>query len=219
MKVIGAGFGRTGTLSMKTALERLGFGPCFHMSEVFTHPERISRIRAAAAGEPVDLDEVFAGYSSTVDWPGCWFWRELADRYPDAKVLLSVRDPQRWYASVRDTIYQSSAMARELPDEEVLPAVAEGRALVADIVWQRQFGGRGGDPEHAIRTFTDHNEAVIDEVPAERLLVHRSADGWPPLCEFLGVPVPDEPFPHLNDGDHFRQRMADRLAGGAPRIG
>jgi sulfotransferase family protein len=213
MKLIGAGFGRTGTLSMKVALEQLGYGPCYHMTEVFEHPDRIALFRAAAAGEPVDWDAVFAGYESTVDWPGVSFWRELVARYPDAKVLLTVRDPERWYASVRSTIHP--AAHPDSPELRALaaamPGIAEGRELTDLLIWEREFSGRGDDPEYVKRVFTEHNAAVRREVPADRLLVYRVGDGWEPLCAFLGVPVPDEPFPHLNDGDSFRRRIAGRV--------
>lgn len=214
MKIIGAGFGRTGTLSMKAALDRLGFGPCYHMTEVFENPDRIPLFRAAAAGEPVDWDEVFAGYESTVDWPGASFWRQLAARYPEAKVLLTVRDPDRWYESVRTTIGPAARRGRDdIADfATMMPEIAAGRGLVEELVWRGEFGGRGDDREYAIRVFTEHNAAVQREVAADRLLVYQVGDGWRPLCEFLGVPVPDEPFPHLNDGEAFRRRIADRIA-------
>ena len=108
LEVIGAGFGRTGTMSLKVALEELGFGPCYHMREVFEHPEHIELWRAAMRGDPVDWERVLGDYRATVDWPGCTFYGELLERNPDAKVILTVRDPQRWYESVRDTIYRTS---------------------------------------------------------------------------------------------------------------
>lgn len=212
MKIIGAGLGRTGTLSLKAALERLGFGPCFHMSEMFGHQERMHHFLAAARGEPVDWEAAFAGFESTVDWPGCAFWRPLAARYPDAKVLLSVRDPQRWYTSVRNTIHRAST-ASPPPEAGELPAeLVRHRAFVDEIVWQGHFAGRATDEEFAVRTFIEHNEAVQREIPADRLLVHRVSDGWAPLCDFLGVAVPDEPFPHLNDEESFHRTIAERIA-------
>jgi sulfotransferase family protein len=212
MRLIGAGFGRTGTLSMKAALEMLGYGPCCHMTEIYQHPDRVPLFRAAAAGEPVDWDAVFAGYESTVDWPGVSFWRELVARYPDAKVLLTVRDPERWYASVRDSLLPTVQDAEIAAMIETIPGVAEGRRLALDLIYEREFGGRVEDPEHAMRVYAEHNAAVRREVPADRLLVYRVGDGWEPLCAFLGVPVPEVPFPHLNDGASFRARIDEQLA-------
>ncbi len=215
MEIIGVGFGRTGTLSVKAAVDRLGFGPCFHMDEVFNHPDRIAHFRAAGRGERVDWDEVFAGFRSTVDWPGAAFWRDLVARYPAAKVLLTVRDPRRWYASVRDTILPGTTdPAAEAAFAGMPTHYAEARAMISELLWQGEFGGRAADEEHAIRVFTEHNAAVQREVPADRLLVYQVSDGWQPLCRFLGVTPPDEPFPHLNDGATFRRRIAERMAGG-----
>ncbi|MGA8112575.1 MAG: sulfotransferase family protein [Actinocatenispora sp.] len=212
MKIIGAGFGRTGTLSLKAALERLGFGPCFHMSEVFEHQDRIPLFLEAGRGGTVDWDEVFAGYESTVDWPGCSFWRELVERYPDAKVLLSVRDPKRWYMSVRNTIYQASHGGPPPGVTEMPPEIQRHRAFVNELIWQGEFEGRADDEEFAISRFVEHNEAVRREVPADRLLEFETAAGWDPLCRFLGVEAPDEPFPHLNDSQTFGQRVAEKMA-------
>lgn len=200
---------------MKAALERLGWGPCFHMRDVFDNPDRAPYFRAAARGEDVDWDAAFAGYRTTVDWPGAAFWRQLIARYPDAKVLLTVRDPQRWYASVRDTILRPTATGEGEPAPAgEPPAVTIGREMVNEVVWQHQFGGRGRDEEYAISVFNEHNAAVRREVPADRLLVFEAAEGWEPLCAFLGAELPDEPFPHLNDGAAWRQRRAERLANG-----
>jgi sulfotransferase family protein len=213
MNLIGVGFGRTGTLSLKAALERIGWGPCFHMDEVFKNPDRVPYFRRAARGEQVDWDAAFDGFRSTVDWPAAAFWRSLVARYPAAKVLLTVRDPARWYASVRDTILPASRdSATAAAFANLPPEISLGRDMVDEVIWQGEFGGRGADEEYAIRVFTEHNAAVRREVPADRLLVYQVSEGWEPLCRFLGADVPDEPFPHLNDGATFRQRIADRLA-------
>lgn len=125
LEVIGAGFGRTGTMSLKVALEELGFEPCYHMSEVFTHPEHVELWRAAAQGEPVEWEQIFGGYRATVDWPACTFYGELMENYPDAKVILTVRDPQRWYESAYNTIY---TIDRRVGDERpvILGRLANG---------------------------------------------------------------------------------------------
>ena len=186
MKLIGAGFGRTGTTSLKAALEKLGFDPCYHMTEVFAHPDHADFWVAAWHGEPVDWDGVLGDYEATVDWPACTFYKELMRRNPEAKVLLSVRDPERWYESTRSTIYELTFTGRR-------------SSLAKDIIWQGTFDGRFEDKSYAIEVFERHNEEVKRHVPRENLLVYEVKEGWGPLCEFLDVPVPDEPFPYLND--------------------
>jgi hypothetical protein len=213
LEVIGAGFGRTGTMSLKVALEELGFGPCYHMREVFEHPEHIELWRAAAQGKPVDWEQIFGGYRATVDWPGCSFYNELMERNPDAKVILTVRDPQRWYESAYNTIYRITGAASSpvfYLASLVMPRakrMKRARRMIVELVWERDFDGRFEDREHAIETFERHNEEVEQRVPAEKLLVYEVKEGWAPLCEFLGVEVPDKPFPHLNEGAVFRDRI------------
>ncbi|HEY7483098.1 MAG TPA: sulfotransferase [Streptosporangiaceae bacterium] len=222
MKVIGAGIGRTGTLSLKAALERLGFGPCFHGRHVLDHRERLPMWLAAAHGKPVDWTQLFAGYQSTMDWPGASFWRELAATFPDAKVILTVRDPDSWYESVARTIYPmfgSRSDPRAERARAVVPGLDTMTAFTRQLIWDGPFfGGRFEDRDHAIAVFEEHNAAVQREVPAERLLVCEADVGWRPLCEFLGVAPPDEPYPHLNDPDGFWGRVAARMAesGAAP---
>jgi hypothetical protein len=201
VKVIGAGFGRTGTLSMKAALERLGYGPCYHMVELLHHPEHGQRWTAALRGEAIDWEELFGSYESATDWPACTFWRELADRYPEAKVVLTVRDPERWWNSIDSTLFAMSR-AGQLPARH---AVGE----VGQLVMSATFEGRTTEKEHVIRRFEEHNERVRQGVPAERLLVFQVSEGWGPLCEFLGAEVPDEPFPHLNEGNQFRAMIQE----------
>lgn len=198
MKVIGAGFGRTGTMSLKVALKELGFGPCYHMSEVFEHPEHVPLWEAAARGEPVDWEELLAGYQSTADWPGCTFYKELMKVYPEAKVLLTVRDPDKWYESARNTIYATG----NIPDPP------PGKRIVDKLVWEQTFDGNFEERQYAIEVFSKHNEGVKKHVPPERLLVYEVKVGWEPLCEFLGAVVPrDQPFPRLNDTEAFKQMV------------
>ena len=204
MKVIGAGFGRTGTLSLKAALERLGVGRCHHMSELFANPEQPEMWRQVVEGERSDWDTIFAGYGATVDWPGCAFWRELMDHFPEATVLLSVRDPGRWHESVMSTIYNS--LTRDVPAD--VPAFVHAHvALARTLVLERTFDGRLHDRDHAIAVFERHNEEVKRSVPAERLLVYEASEGWGPLARLLDVPAPDEPFPRVNTTEEFRDRM------------
>jgi hypothetical protein len=211
IKVIGAGFGRTGTSSLKDALEALGFDKCYHMREVIAQPQHAKIWRAAAAGKPVDWDALLQGYQATVDWPGCTFYRELMQRYPDAKVLLSIRDPERWYASAMNTIYR----IRQTPllnwMRYFIPRIRRFIAMLDAIVWEGTFHGRFADKQYAIAVFDQHIAEVKRVVPPERLLVYDVKEGWEPLCRFLDVPVPaDRPFPHTNDTAGFQQMIQQR---------
>jgi Sulfotransferase domain len=200
LRVIGAGFGRTGTLSLKAALERLGFGPCYHMVEFLKHPEHGPLWVAALRGQTIEWEDVFAGYESTTDWPACNFWHELADRYPDAKVVLTVRDPERWWNSIDSTLFAASRAGD-------LPATHAHVAEMGQLVMDAAFDGRTTDREHVLRRFEEHNEQVRQGVAPDRLLVFQVSEGWGPLCDFLGVEAPDEPFPHLNEGANFQQMI------------
>ncbi|MDY6827826.1 MAG: sulfotransferase [Pseudomonadota bacterium] len=199
LQVIGAGFGRTGTLSLKMALETLGFGPCYHMVEVIQHPEHAPVWQQATRGNPVDWDALLDGYRSGVDWPLCAFWSPLAERYADAKVILSERDPKTWFKSASETIFQLLDTA---PDGNS----AQG-SMARELILERTFDGRHLDEAHAIAVYKAHRQAVIEGLPADRLLRFRAADGWAPLCNFLGVPVPDSPYPRVNSTDEFTRTI------------
>lgn len=227
LKIIGAGFGRTGTLSLKVALEELGFGPCYHMTEVFRHPQHVAQWLAAANGEPIEWHNLFEEFQATVDWPGCTFYEELMQAFPDARVLLTVRDPQSWYESARSTIYRPHSQADRwlsvwLRRLILKPFTPFGRVLpvIDTIVWQNTFNNRFEDRQYAVTVFEQHIEEVRRKVPPEKLLVYNVKEGWEPLCAFLGVPVPDKLFPRLNDrasfpGTRNMRRLQLRLAVGA----
>lgn len=197
MRVIGSGFGRTGTLSTKRALERLGFGPCHHMEEVVRHLSQGRAWVEIARGATPDWRAVFADYGSCVDFPASVVWKELLEEFPDAKVLHTVRDPDRWYDSTAETIFRSpefiAGWLRRFTPAGYPVEVA------TTMVWEGIFDGRFADRDHAIAVYEAWTQDVIDTVPADRLLVFDVADGWEPLCSFLGVDVPDEPFPRVND--------------------
>jgi len=197
LELIGAGLGRTGTMSLKFALEQLGFGPCHHMIELIQHPETASLWERAAAGEAVDWEEVLAGYRAAVDWPACHFYRELAARYPAAKIILTVREPQSWYESTQATIFHPQFL-RET-EQRASNGIVQQAILPA-------FEHRMHDRDHMIAVYERHNAEVRRRFPPERLLVFDVCDGWGPICRFLGVPVPAQPFPRANTTDAFIKR-------------
>lgn len=204
LKLIGAGFGRTGTSSLKAALDMIGFGPCYHMMEVFQHPDHIPLWQSVVDGNLADLNPILVGYNSTCDWPTCSFYEEQMRVNPDAKVLLTVRDPEMWYESALATIYPSSTS----PDNNADPVRAGQARFVKKLIWDGHFGGRFQDKAHAIDVFNRHTESVKHRVPAEKLLVFDVQQGWEPLCAFLGIPVPGTPFPRANDRAEFLARRA-----------
>ncbi|HEU4326776.1 MAG TPA: sulfotransferase [Roseiflexaceae bacterium] len=210
IKVIGAGMGRTGTRSLKTALELLGFGKCYHMEELIAHPEHARYWEAAGAGRPVGWDALFAGYQSTTDFPGYRHYRELMRHYPDAKVILTVRDPEEWYASTYATIYQAAPdlrgklkLALKLPFSRRLRQLIPVFRLPDRLVWKGDFAGRFADKAFALEKYREHSADVARTVPPERLLTYDVREGWGPLCRFLGVPEPSAPFPHHNPRAEF----------------
>jgi hypothetical protein len=214
MKLIGAGMPRTGTLTQKTALEMLGLGPCYHMVDVLADLEQASLWERALDGD-APWAEIFAGFESTVDWPGGYFYRELAEHYPEAKVLLSVRDAASWERSMRQTVWSvrhGESLIRLLSSAQacVNPQWAGFLNMIDRLVWEgRGTFAAGSEPEEMIATMERHNEEVKRTIAPERLLVWNVAEGWEPLCEFLEVPVPEEPFPHVNDRREFLNRIID----------
>ena len=200
LKVIGAGFGRTGTSSLKLALEQLGFGKCYHATEVLQNPSCLPKWSAVLEGKP-DWDDLFEGYQSSVDWPTAAFYKAQMSKYPEAKVILTVRDADSWYRSVSETIYPLSRLMPPIWLGWLSERARQMRRLFFDAVWDGVFHGRFEDKAHATRIFNEHIEAVKREVRPERLLVFDVREGWAPLCEFLEIPdIPDEPFPHVNEG-------------------
>jgi hypothetical protein len=197
LKVIGSGLGRTGTKSMQTALNMLGVGPTHHMVEVFAHPESIPLWVAAGQGRP-DWDTIFDGYGAMVDYPGAAYWRELAAYYPDAKVLHTVRDPDKWFDSTQATIFAPGSAA----DAQEGPMVPFFESFMGDL--RHHLHDRAYMTDYFLR----HTEAVKAAIPPERLLVFEVGEGWERLCRFLGVPVPAEPYPSENSTAEFQARLA-----------
>lgn len=205
MKLIGAGFGRTGTMSLKVALEILGYGPCYHMMEVFNHQKNPNHLKIwdeAGQGKPVNWQELFKNYQSAVDWPASAFYRELMDVFPSAKVLLSVRDPQSWYESAMATIFRPHKNVNEAE-------IKTFERMTNNIIFKGIFQGRQTEREYAISVFLNNIEQVKQDVPPERLLVYEVRQGWEPLCQFLQVSVPDVPFPKTNSTEDFLERLSN----------
>jgi hypothetical protein len=199
LEIIGPGFGRTGTSSLKIALEHLGFGPCHHMFEVRDNPALLPDWEAAARGERMDWDRVFQGYRAQVDRPGARYWRELVRHFPEARVILTVRDPDDWFDSVQATIAPFLAARGTHPSPHVNAIAEMGYQTVAVQV----FDDRLSDRDHATRVFREHVTEVQAEIPAHRLLTFDLREGWRPLCDFLEVEVPEMPFPHTNSSKAF----------------
>ena len=203
IQVIGAGFGRTGTKSLKSALEQLGFEKCYHMVEVNEHDHKHEWLKAHR-GESINWDVLFKGFKASVDWPSCNLWREQLDHFADAKIILSVRDADCWYESIMNTIYPYSKQLLKSED----PQLRYSGKRAFEIIWDRIFDGRLNEREYVIDIFNQHNRSVINETPPDKLLVFEAKDGWEPLCEFLRVPIPNTHYPHTNTTHQFKDAIA-----------
>jgi hypothetical protein len=199
LQVIGPGFGRTGTKSLKLALEALGLGPCHHMEEVLQHPEQTPHWQAVAAGGAAPWDAVFAGYRSQVDWPGAHVWRELAAAYPHAKVVLTVRPEEAWWASFSSTI----GALQEAPERAAMPPHIDAMLEAGLEIIRKTFGGPVTDRNAGVAAYRKRIADVGAAISPDRLLVFDVAQGWEPLCRFLGKPIPEAPFPRTNAKDDF----------------
>ena len=209
LEIIGPGFGRTGTRSLKAALEALGFAPCHHMQTLFADPAQRACWRTVADGGAVDWREVFAGFRSQIDWPGAHVWRELIEAFPEARVVFSTRPAEAWWTSYSRTV---GKLRRLYPTLPVAAGVAETLDIMKQVMIRRGIDPEMGDREAAIAAFDRQLAEVRAAVPPERLLVFAVGDGWAPLCDFLGVPVPETPFPRMNDGGDFWARFGGEPA-------
>ncbi len=203
LRVVGAGLGRTGTNSLQLALQELLGAPCYHMLEVFGHPDHIALWHDAVNGKPPEWETIMHGYRAAVDWPVCAFWRELAELNPDAVILLSTRaNASEWWTSADNTIFQ--AMRGDPGDDN--PMMAEHHAMAVDML-EKRFTPKWRDAAEAQRAYDAHNAAVRRDAPAGRLVEWQPGDGWEPLCRALGVHVPNVPFPHVNTTAEFRAML------------
>ncbi len=214
LKIIGTGLGRTGTHSLKLALEQLGFEKCYHMIELFQNPEDLEYFKKAENGENVNWDQLFKGYLSAVDYPVARYYKQIIDYYPGAKVIHTIRDPESWYKSASDTIFWASKPSswRIMKLAVHLPFSPESRKRLPVLKFNgklvdNEFGKDLKNKEEVIRRYNEHNEEVIRTVPKDRMLVFDPNSGWETLCNFLNVPVPDNPFPRSNTSEEFIKRV------------
>lgn len=209
LKIIGAGFGRTGTLSLKLALEQLGFGPCYHMMEVFRRPGDAETWEAAARGQKPDWGDFLKDFRSAVDWPASYFWRELWTAFPEAKIILTERDAESWYRSISSTIFEfmQKGDPSKIDDPLRRAQMKMGQAVVGELTF-----GNAIDKAHVLDVYRRNSAEVRRLVPPEKLLVYDAPEGWGPLCTFLGVAVPDTPYPKTNTTEEFRNRATARGA-------
>lgn len=217
LQVIGAGVGRTGTESLKLALEQLGFGKCYHMFELMKNPNHLVEWKKLEAGQLPDYGKLFAGYSSSVDFPACIYYKEFLEQYPDAKVILTVRNADQWFDSASKTIFRPipgfllgflKIMGIFFHKAKAFPL---GYDYAKRIVHQHFFDGKTTDREHCVAVYQAWNEEVKRNVPADKLLVFEVKQGWEPLCRFLNVPVPQNPFPQANKGESFLKNISKKI--------
>ena len=214
LKVIGAGMPRTGTASLQQALAILYGAPCYHMKEVLPRPDRV-RFWTEAFLQPKSSEEFrehFKDFAATVDFPSCMRWEQLMEVYPDAKIVLSVRDPDSWVKSVKETIlqlnsaYSGSPWGIWLLQTFVPPFRASWRMI--DAGYWSPFLKRDLSDSNMRRKFIEWVEDVKKRCPKDKLLVFEASQGWGPLCAFLGVPVPETPYPNVNDTKSFKEIVA-----------
>jgi len=222
LKVIGAGGPRTGTASLRVALETLGFGKCYHMEGLFNNPEQIKYWHELFDTGSTDFDTLFDGFTSTVDFPGYMAYGAIFDKYPDAKVILGDRDPEEWYASAISTVFaatpqtigQKLGMMKKMIFSSRFRKIAKTFMLVEKHLWGKHYQGQFKNKELAIQIYNDFNEGIKQRIPSEKLLVYRITEGWGPLCSFLDVPVPDQEFPFMNKRKEFKEQIARMMSTG-----
>ena len=221
IKIIGAGFPRTGTTTLKTALEILGYSKTYHMKELLVNPDMLHYWLRLEQTHDTDWDGLYEGYEATVDFPSYPWYIEHMNHYPDAKVILTVRDFEAWYKSAYSTIWQAGPqtfgekmkMLMRIITNPRIRKVVQCIKFVKRQVWGIQFQGRFLDKEFAEKIWYEHIEEVKAKVPADRLLVYDVRDGWEPLCKFLDKPIPPEPIPHLNKKENFKTMLAELMKG------
>ena len=218
LQIIGAGLARTGTMSLKLALEQLGYNRCFHIVELLKDPSRLKYLDVKHPQGSADWNTFFAGFDAATDYPACYYYKELLAQNPSAKVILTVRDPESWYDSVYNTVYRGVPkgvgdvlrLIKGVISSADIRRTAPVFRYNGQLIWNGQFKGQFENRSTAIAIYEQHVAEVQQYVPAEQLLVYHIQDGWEPLCAFLGKPIPDTPFPHSNSKAEFNRKM-DRL--------
>ena len=200
LSVIGVGFMRTGTESLKMALEILGYGPCHHMKVVLSDPDQEALWRRVVAGETIPWETLYDGHNSAVDFPTAFYWRELTAHYPEPPLIMTVRSSESWYASMTKSVFPT------------LKKLTDPGSVGSAMISQGTFDGRGDDPDHAVAVYEKHNNDVQSAFSSDRLLVYELGSGWTPLCEFLGKSIPDEDYPHSNTAEEFDEFFDKRLS-------
>lgn len=213
IRVIGAGFGRTGTFSLKMALEDLGFGKCYHMVELLKNRSGVIHWENAHKQFPVDWESLFRGYRSAVDFPACCYFDDLMRFYPDAKIVLTIRDAESWYASAKQTILSvKPSLLQTIAIIAKLPFSQDARHLTRiGTYYTALISKRLADENNAKRVYVEHNDKVRQLVPSDRLLVYEIEQGWGPLCEFLELPIPSKRFPLSNKREDFAEILMPLL--------
>lgn len=226
LKIIGVGGPRTGTASLKDALEILGFGKCYHMEWLFNHQEDLKYWHELYDTGSTDFDTLFDGFQSSVDFPGYLNYKQLMAKYPDAKFILNDRDPDSWYDSAAETVHsvtpqtipQKLKMLRKMIFSSRFRRLAQSFKLVEKYLWVGKYKGQFKNREQTIDIYKKFNEDIKKDIPEEKLLIYNIADGWEPLCSFLGVYVPDVEFPHKNQRKNFQEKFKTLLATGGELV-
>ncbi len=221
IKIIGAGLPRTGTNTLKESLERLGYKKTYHMKELLVHPENLHYWLTLKETGTTNWDELYKGYQATVDFPAYPWYKEHMKQYPDAKVILTVRPFEKWYTSVYSTIWKAGpqtfpekiGMLSKLLFNPRLRSVIKCVKFSKAMIFGAHLQGKFEDKDFAEKVFNKHIEDVKVYVPADKLLVYDVSDGWGPLCKFLGVPEPNEPLPHLNKKENFKEMLGELMKG------
>ncbi len=211
LRVVGAGYGRTGTKSLQIALEILGYGPCYHMDKLLTTPEDLPLwLSAVESGN--GWEKVFSGYQSAVDFPACLYVKGISEYFPEAKIILTVRDPESWYSSAKGTIFARSLgvwdriyLAICAITSQRIRSLRKVEKFIQEQVWDGCFGGRFLDKSYAIDNYLSHIDSIKQAIPKDNLLLFDPRDGWQPLCDFLQITnIPSDPFPYLNRQSDYR---------------
>jgi hypothetical protein len=205
LRVIGVGLPRSGTSSLQAALELLGFGPCHHMSELIDKPDQSVQFLRAYDGHKVDFHTLMKGYGSAVGSPVADFYKEIRQAYPQAKLVLTVRDSSEKWLESFDTTLRIVFLSKIFYCIVYLMKIVRLSCLVArksGEKWTYEIGQIG--PQ-----FHDqYNARIINENKAGEVLVYNVKEGWPPLCKFLGVDIPQNiPFPNLNEAQHIKRQI------------